>query len=63
MICRKGFGNIIMLVGYARVSTMDQNPSMQMDALRAAGCEKFYVEQRFPIYFFIVYYHEVILIL
>ena len=24
-----------MLVGYARVSTMDQNPSMQMDALRA----------------------------
>ena len=34
-----------MLVGYARVSTMDQNPSMQMDSLRAAGCEKFYVEK------------------
>ena len=45
MTCRKGFGNIFMLVGYARVSTMDQNPSMQMDALRAAGCEKFYVEK------------------
>jgi len=24
---------------------MDQNPSMQMDALRAAGCEKIYVEK------------------
>lgn len=34
-----------MLVGYARVSTMDQNPSMQMDALRAAGCEKIFVEK------------------
>lgn len=34
-----------MLVGYARVSTMDQNPALQMDALRAAGCEKIFVEK------------------
>ena len=34
-----------MLVGYARVSTMDQNPALQMDALRAAGCEKIYTEK------------------
>ena len=26
-----------MLVGYARVSTLDQNPSLQIDALREAG--------------------------
>ena len=44
--CRKGFGNIFfLLVGSTRVSTMDQSPSMQMDALRAAGCKKFYVEK------------------
>lgn len=34
-----------MLVGYARVSTMDQNPALQMDALRAAGCEKIFIEK------------------
>ncbi|MCY4290272.1 MAG: recombinase family protein [Roseovarius sp.] len=34
-----------MLVGYARVSTMDQNPALQMDALHAAGCEKIYAEK------------------
>jgi DNA invertase Pin-like site-specific DNA recombinase len=33
-----------MLVGYGRVSTTDQNPAMQEDALRAAGCEKLFIE-------------------
>ena len=34
-----------MLVGYARVSTLDQNPQLQLDALREAGCEKIYSEK------------------
>ena len=34
-----------MLIGYSRVSTMDQNPALQMDALRAAGCEKIFTEK------------------
>jgi len=34
-----------MLVGYARVSTQDQNPALQLDALKAVGCEKVFVEK------------------
>jgi DNA invertase Pin-like site-specific DNA recombinase len=33
-----------MLIGYARVSTGDQNHDLQMDALRTAGCERIWTE-------------------
>ena len=35
-----------MLIGYARVSTLDQNLDLQRDALRKAGCEKVFEEKR-----------------
>jgi DNA invertase Pin-like site-specific DNA recombinase len=34
-------------VGYARVSTIDQDPALQHDALAAAGCRKVF-EDRAP---------------
>lgn len=34
-----------MLIGYARVSTLDQDPALQLDALREAGCEKVFTEK------------------
>jgi len=33
-----------MLIGYARVSTHDQNANLQRDALEAAGCARVFVE-------------------
>lgn len=34
-----------MLIGYARVSTRDQKPHLQLDALREAGCERVFEEK------------------
>ena len=34
-----------MLIGYARVSTQDQNSNFQLDALREAGCDRVFEEQ------------------
>ena len=34
-----------MLVGYARVSTLEQNLDLQIDALQKAGCDKIFTEK------------------
>ena len=35
-----------MLVGYARVSTLNKNLDLQRDALRKAGCERLFEEKK-----------------
>lgn len=35
-----------MIIGYARVSTSEQDTSVQMDALKDSGCERIYEENR-----------------
>ena len=34
-----------MKIGYARVSTIDQNPDLQLRALRRAGCERIFEDR------------------
>lgn len=39
------FRRPIVLVGYARVSTRDQNPALQIEALTEAGCDRIFMEK------------------
>ena len=34
-----------MRIGYARVSTLDQNPDLQLERLKDAGCERTIIEK------------------
>ena len=34
-----------MTLGYARVSTLDQNPDLQTDALKNAGCDRLFIDK------------------
>ena len=35
-----------MKIGYVRVSSSEQNPTLQLEALQKVGCEKIYQEKK-----------------
>ncbi len=35
----------IMKIGYVRISKQEQNEALQIDALKEAGCEKWFVDK------------------
>jgi DNA invertase Pin-like site-specific DNA recombinase len=39
------FRRFHMLIGYARVSTQEQDPALQLDALVQSGCDKVFMEK------------------
>jgi DNA invertase Pin-like site-specific DNA recombinase len=46
MVFGREYGQIaVPNVGYARVSTIDQDPTLQLDALAAAGCAKVFEDR------------------
>ena len=46
--------DLTMFVGYARVSTQEQDPALQLDALHELGCERIFTQGKrmrfFPVF-------------
>lgn len=38
-------GHLVTAIGYARVSTLDQDPALQLDALAAVGCARLFEDR------------------